>query len=51
MIPFDIDPSLHPEPKLPQLDDGCSPRAQSARPVPDDCGTGQPPILPAKSDY
>ena len=56
MIPYQLDPSLHPaEPAPPQLDDGCSPPAaaqeqQAARPV-DAARQPVDPALWAKSDF
>jgi hypothetical protein len=51
MIPYQVDPSLHPaQPTAPQLDDGFSPPPAT----PDRIEAHQPqhpPVLPAKSDF
>lgn len=56
MIPYQLDPTLHPaQPVPPQLDDGCSPpRAGAVPPQPQaDAGESAPvdPSLWAKSEF
>jgi hypothetical protein len=56
MIPYDVDPSLHPAEPLPaQLDDGFSPPAgpEAGARTPAHAGGGQPaePVLQPKSDF
>lgn len=53
MIPYQLDPSLHPaQPTAPQLDDGFSPPAATV-PPPEAAHDApkEPPVLPAKSDF
>jgi hypothetical protein len=54
MIPYEVDPSLHPaQPAPPQLDDGFSPPAPEAEDKPAAAGTAAPvdPSLWSKSDF
>jgi len=56
MIPYQVDPSLHPaEPASPQLDDGFSPpqraEVQPKPVVPDEPGEPIDPALWIKSDF
>lgn len=55
MIPYQLDPTLHPaQPMPPQLDDGCSPPAgKAASPTDPDAGDAAPvdPSLWAKSEF
>jgi hypothetical protein len=54
MIPYQVDPSLHPvQPASPQLDDGCSPPAVAGTTAPagDERDAPPPPVLPDKSDF
>ena len=54
MIPYQVDPSLHPvQPAAPQLDDGCSPPSAAGTTVApaDDRDATPPPVLPDKSDF
>lgn len=55
MIPYEVDPSLHPaQPAPPQLDDGFSPPADAQdKPATAPAGAAEPvdPALWAKSDF
>lgn len=55
MIPYQLDPTLHPaQPAPPRLDDGCSPPAAAAAADVDDQGAPQAPVDPAlwaKSEF
>ena len=56
MIPYQLDPTLHPtQPAPPQLDDGCSPPAatKAASPAEVEAGDAVPvdPSLWAKSEF
>jgi hypothetical protein len=53
MIPYQVDPSLHPvQPAAPQLDDGCSPPAAAGTTAPaNERDAPPPPVLPDKSDF